>query len=42
MENILKWACTEVKSLMPGGILEDDDIKQMVQNLLNLDSASIN
>lgn len=42
MDNILKWACTEVKSLMPGGILEDEDIKQMVENLLNLDSASIN
>jgi hypothetical protein len=27
---------------MPGGILEDDDIKQMVANLLNLDSANIN
>jgi hypothetical protein len=42
MDNILKWACTEIKNLMPGGILEDEDIKQMVENLLNLDSASIN
>ncbi len=42
MENIQKWACTEIKSLMPGGILEDEDIKQMVGNLLNLDSANIN
>lgn len=42
MDIILKWASTEIKSLMPGGILEDDDIKMMVENLLNLDSASIN
>ena len=27
---------------MAGGILEDEDIKQMVDNLINLDSASIN
>jgi hypothetical protein len=26
---------------MPGGILEDADIKQMVSNLVQLDSASI-
>lgn len=42
MDNITKWACTEIKNLMPGGILDDSDIKQMVDNLLNLDSASIN
>ena len=42
MDIILKWASTEIKSLMPGGILEDDDIRMMVDNLLNLDSATIN
>lgn len=36
------WASAEVKKLMPGGFLEDSDIKQMVQNLVMLDSASIN
>jgi len=32
----------EVKKLMPGGFLEDEDIKQMVNNLIQLDSVSIN
>jgi len=27
---------------MPGGFLEDDDIKQMVRNLVALDAVSIN
>lgn len=42
MDLILKDARTEIKNLMPGGILEDEDIRQMVENWVNLDSASIN
>ena len=41
MNGLKTWACTQIKSLMPGGILEEEDIKQMVQNLVQLDSASI-
>jgi len=42
MERIEMWASAEVKKLMPGGFLEDADIQQMMQNLVMLDSASIN
>jgi hypothetical protein len=42
MDRVEMWASAEVKKLMPGGFLEDSDIKQMVQNLVMLDSASIN
>ena len=42
MDKVQQWACNEVKKLMPGGFLEDEDIKQMVENLIVLDSVSIN
>lgn len=42
MDRVEIWAAGEVKKLMPGGFLEDSDIKQMVANLVVLDSASIN
>jgi hypothetical protein len=42
MENISKWASQEIKNHMPGGLLEDDDVRQMIQNLVQLDTASIN
>ena len=41
MNGLKTWAGTQIKSLMPGGILEEADIKQMVENLVQLDSASI-
>lgn len=42
MDNIVKWAVPEIKNCMPGGFFEDDDIRTMVDNMINLDSASIN
>ena len=36
MDRVEMWASAEVKKLMPGGFLEDSDIKQMVQNLVML------
>ena len=41
MENITKWACAEIKGLMPEGLLEDEDIRQMVENCIYLESAEI-
>jgi hypothetical protein len=42
MEAIKEWATGEIVKLMPSGILDRDSISQMVDNLLSLDSASIN
>jgi hypothetical protein len=42
MNSVQTWAQEEVKKLMPGGFLEDEDIKQLVSNLVQLDSVSIN
>ncbi len=41
MNGVQTWACSQIKNLMPGGILEDADVRQMVSNLVQLDSASI-
>jgi hypothetical protein len=42
MDLIQKWAVTEMVKLMPGGLLEESEVKQMVGTFINLDSASIN
>jgi hypothetical protein len=30
MDRVETWASAEIKKLMPGGVLEDQDIKQML------------
>ena len=41
MDAIKSWAVGEIVKLMPPGLLDRDEVSQMVDNLVNLDPATI-
>ena len=41
MDAVLTWAIAEFQKLMPIGIIQDDELKQMFDNLTKSDSSAI-
>lgn len=42
MNQVSDWAVIQMKKLMVQGMLEDEDLRQMISNFVQLDPESIN